>query len=89
MGCLGVAMHPRPKLLPMTCAASPRLPCNKQELFASGLRSGYVRTTALQRGTAPAPLVQALLSTMTQVGAGGKGRGHCRNGGHAGFALPP
>lgn len=42
-----------------------------QELFASGLRSGYVRTTALQCGTAPAPLVQALLSTMTQVGAGG------------------
>ena len=33
-----------------------------------GLRSGYVCTTALQRGAAPAPLVQALLSTMTQVG---------------------
>ena len=70
----------------LRCLSSPAL---QQELFASGLRSGYVRTTTLQRGTAPAPLVQALLSTMTQVGAGGKGRGHCRNGGHAGFALPP
>lgn len=34
-----------------------------------GLRSGYVRTAVLQQGAAPAPLVQALLSTMTQVGA--------------------
>ncbi|PRW60750.1 FAM178A-like isoform X2 [Chlorella sorokiniana] len=39
---------------------------DRLELFASGLRSGYVRATALQHGAAPAPLVQALLSTMTQ-----------------------
>ncbi|KAI7842707.1 hypothetical protein COHA_003638 [Chlorella ohadii] len=39
---------------------------DRLELFAVGLRSGYVCTTALQRGAAPAPLVQALLSTMTQ-----------------------
>ncbi|KAL4856914.1 hypothetical protein ACK3TF_002954 [Chlorella vulgaris] len=37
-----------------------------QDMFRCGLRSGFVRTIALQRGEVGRPLVQALHTTMTQ-----------------------
>lgn len=55
------------QLCPPTYLPCPLLP---QELFCASLRSGYVRTVALKRGSAGQPLVPALLTVMTQACAG-------------------
>jgi hypothetical protein len=70
--CFKPAGVPLPPL-PCTLVGGARHPMRSppclqllQELFCSGLRSGFVRSLALQRGAAGAQLVAALLATLAR-----------------------